>query len=171
VVPPGIKKLEIFPKKPAAISDTWRKSLPIKGTTEGVDVMVLFYPNLKLIGSIDNTGSPNGGTWSKATTKGFTFSTTQTIDVTVSAAAGIVFVSAGVAVKIGVSFTESWNSSETITFGMTVPAGQVGFLYQGTLRCQVLRFDPKTGTFSYVGPVGTYLTDVSKSTNTPLELE
>ncbi len=167
---PGEAKLEIFDKKPPAISDTWRKSLPIKATSDGVDVLVLYYPSLKLIGTHDSTGSKVSGSITKSTGSGFAFSSTQSITVGATVKATILLASINFSVEIGVSFTEEQSKTESVAYEMQVPAGEKGFLYQGTLKCQILRYDPKNGSFSYFGPEGSYLTDTSKTTDNPIKI-
>jgi hypothetical protein len=160
--------VKIFDARPPAVKDTFDQSLPKKSTTNEIQVIVLYAPDLQIIGSIDNTGSSTSTTYSQAVTEGFTFTTSQTLTITASLEVNIEVVKAGVSVAFALSFTEEWSSSRTITMTFDVPPGKKSFNYQGYMIAEILVYDAQTGTYSYQGGSARCLTNVLVSRETPL---
>ena len=148
-IPVKDTSVEIFDKRPAASAATFRKSLPLESTDEKASVMVLYAPDLKSIGSLDNQNSAATSTYSKSVTTGFSFSMSQGIKAGAEFEAGIVLVKGKVSVEVSLSFTETWNKSTTETISFTVPPSKKAFTYQGTIRSQVLEYDPSTDLYKY----------------------
>jgi len=67
----------------------------------------------------------------------------------VAAEAGVVFAKASFEFSFSISFTEQYSTSSTETVSFGVPAGQKAFLYQGTLRSRILRYDPAKDSYRY----------------------
>ena len=161
-------KVTIFPSRPPAVKDTFDQSIPIKSTTTELEVIVLYSPDLQIIGSIDNTASATTTTYSQAVTQGFTFTASQSLSVAASLEANFEVVKAGVTVTAEISFTEEWSKSSTISMSFEVPAGKKAFNYQGYIIAEILSYDTSSNTFSYKGGSARCLTNVLTSRDTPI---
>lgn len=148
-IPPKDTTVVIYDKEPPASADTFQHSLPITQLSNYLEVLVLFAPDLQLIGSVDNSNSKVGTTYAKSVTTGFTFSSTQTLGIKVGAEAGVVFAKASFEFSFSISFTEQYSRTSTETVSFAVPPGEKAFLYQGTLRSRVLRYDPSKDQYAY----------------------
>jgi hypothetical protein len=166
-IPPGPGKLKIFDSLPPADLDTFRQSLPTLSTTNYLQAIVLFAPELQNVGSIDNTTSAATTTYSQSVTSGFTFSTTQTFSAQLAVEASIEVVKASLTVGFSLSFTEQWSTSKTTTFQFSVPPGKRAFTYQGYLLTALLQYDASSGKCSYLSSAR-FLTDVLASSDAPL---
>jgi hypothetical protein len=165
---PKVSKVTIFNSLPPATADTFRQSLPKKSTSNFLDVIVLYAPNLQNVGSIDNTNSDTTTTYSSSVTSGFTFSTSQTISAEAYFEASAEVVKAGFKVGLSIAFTEQWSSSQTTEFSFSVPGGKKAFTYQGYLMSRVLRFDASTGNYNYLSEVGRFVTNILSTSDVPL---
>jgi hypothetical protein len=161
------KTIQIFDSRPGANESTFNQSLPKKFTTGAMEAIVLYSPNLRLLGSLDNTRSKAESTWEKAVSHGFTFETTQSISLETSVVATSGVVTGSFTYSIGVSFTQGVSKAESLTTSVTVPAGQKAFVYQGTLRSEVLRFTPSTNSYTWQEKAE-FLTDVLITSENPL---
>lgn len=170
-IPPRNKKLKIFDKLPPANQDTFDHGLPLIAKSDYVDVIILYAPDLEAIGSMDNSDSDLQSNYSKSVTSGFTFSMGQKIGVGAEFEAGVVFAKGKVSVNFELSFTEQWNNSQTEAIAFTTPGRSKGFLYQGYLLSQHLRFDPKDGSFKYIDSAGRFMTNILKTSDTPISGE
>lgn len=167
-IPPKSKKLKIFDQLPPANQDSFDQGLPLIAKDEFVDVIILFAPDLDSVGSIDNADSDVQTTYSKSITSGFTFSAGQKLTAGAKFEAGVVFAKGEFSISLEVSFTETWNNSQTETIGFSVPARKKAFNYQGYLLSRKLRFFPEGGTFAYVESEGRFLTNILKTTEKPI---
>lgn len=167
-IPPRTKKLKIFEQLPPANQDTFDQGLPLIAKDDFVDVIILYAPDLDSVGSIDNSDSDVQTTYSKSITSGFTFSMGQKLSVGAKFEAGVVFAKGEFSINLELSFTETWNNSQTETIGFSVPARKKAFNYQGYLLSRKLRFSPESGTFAYVESEGRFLTNVLKTTELPI---
>lgn len=167
-IPPRPTKVEIFTARPAPTEDTFLKSLPKVATQEKLQAIVLYAPNLQLIGSIDNTNSDVTTTYEKSLTSGFTFSMSQQLSVEANFDAGIVLAKGGVKIGLTFTFTEEWSSSTTESMSFSVPAGKKAFTYQGYLMAQILEYDARTDTYSYK-ETARLLSNILATSATPLE--
>jgi hypothetical protein len=165
---PKVSKVTIFNSLPPATADTFRQSLPKKSTTNFLDVIVLYAPNLQNVGSIDNTNSATTTTYSSSVTSGFTLSTSQTISAEAYFEASAEVVKAGFKIGLSIAFTEQWSSSQTTEFSFSVPGGKKAFTYQGYLMSRVLRFDAATGNYNYQPEVGRFVTNILSTSDVPL---
>ncbi len=166
-IPPKDTTVKIYDKQPPADADTFLHSLPITQVSDYLESIVLFAPDLQLIGSIDNTNSNVTTTYAKSVTTGFTFSSTQTLGIKVAAEAGIVFAKASFEFSFEISFTEQYSTQSTESVSFDVPPGEKAFLYQGTLRSRVLRYDPKKNLYSYQDEA-TFLTEIFDTFKVPI---
>lgn len=167
-IPPKSKKLKIFDQLPPPNQDSFDQGLPLMAKDDFVDVIILFAPDLESVGSIDNSDSDVQTTYSKSITSGFTFSMGQKLTAGAKFEAGVVFAKGEFSISLELSFTETWNNSQTETIGFSVPARKKAFNYQGYLLSRKLRFSPEGGTFAYVEPEGRFLTNVLKTTEKPI---
>ena len=166
-IPPAPAKLKIFDALPPADADTFRQSLPTLSTTNNLQAIVLYAPDLQNVGSIDNTTSAATTTYSQSVTSGFTFSTTQTFSAQMSVEASVEVVKASLTVGFSLSFTEQWSSSKTTTIQFSVPPGKLAFTYQGYLLSALLQYDASSGKYSYLSSAR-FLTDVLATSEAPL---
>lgn len=165
---PFSTEITVYDEKPPAIKDTFIHSMPLaQEQSDKIRAIVLYTPDLENIGCINNDGSNCSASYSKSTTSGFTFSTTQKIGVNAKFDASIIVAKAELSVNFEISFTEQWNESQTETISYTVPANSKAFLYQGYICCSILEFDVKTMTYSYKDE-GRFLTNVIASSPTPI---
>ncbi len=167
-IPPIKKKLKIFDQLPPANQDSFDQGLPLIAKDDFVDVLILYAPDLESVGSMDNTDSDIVSTYSKSVTSGFTFSMGQSLTVGAEFEAGVVFAKGKVSVELNVSFTETWNNSQTETIEFSCPGRKQAFTYQGYLLSRKLRFFPETQTFAYVESEGRFLTNILKTSDTPI---
>lgn len=130
--------------------------------------MVLFSPDLQNIGSIDNTHSQATSVYAKSVTTGFTLSSTQTIQIGAEFEAGIVLVKGKFTVGFSISFTEQYSKTTTETINFSVPPGEMAFTYQGTLRSQILEYDPAKDAYSYKSS-SLFLSPIMATTKDPIE--
>lgn len=168
-IPSKKKALKIFDKRPPAVKDTFARSLLKKAKTDELEAVVLYAPDLQIIGSIDNTKSSTTTTYSNSVTVGFTFSATQSLSITGSIEASIEVVKVGLSITLNLSFTEQWSKSDTVTMTFQVPPGKKAFNYQGYIMAETIVFDPNKDTYSYKGEVARCLTNVLTSSEIPLK--
>jgi hypothetical protein len=166
-IPPKDTTVKIYDQQPAADADTFLHSLPITEVSNYLDRLVLFAPDLQLIGSVDNTNSSVATTYAKSVTTGFTFSSTQTFGIKVAAEAGVVFAKASFEFSFSISFTEQYSRATTETVSFGVPQGQKAFLYQGTLLSRILRYDPAKNLYTYLEE-GSFLTTIFDTFKDPI---
>ena len=157
-------KVEIFTAIPPATRDTFNKSLPKSATTNQLEAIILFSPNLQNVGTIDNTNSDTTTTYEKSITSSFTFSTSQTF----SAEASAEVVKSGFKIGFSISFTEQWSSSNTESFSFSVGPGKKAFTYQGYLQARILRYNPVDDTFAYDNSIARFVTNIPSTSEVPL---
>ena len=165
---PKVSKVSIFNSLPPANEETFRKSLVIKSTSDCLDVIVLYAPNLQNVGSIDNTNSATTTTYSSSVTSGFTFSTSQSIGAEASFEASAEVVKVGFKISLSISFTEQWSSSQTTAFSFSVPGGKKAFTYQGYVLSRILRYDAASGNYNYLPEVARFVTNILSTSDIPL---
>lgn len=167
-IPPKHHELKIFDSRPPASENTFNRGLPVIAKEKYVEVIVLHSANLEEVGCLDNTNSDVTSKYSKSTTSGFTFSMSQTLSAELSFEANIEFVKAGLKIGFSLTFTETWNKSQTETIDYSVPAGKKAFVYQGYLRSSILRYNPDSDTYKYVDN-GRFLTNIFKTSDKPIQ--
>ncbi len=166
-IPAKDTSVEIYATRPPADATTFRRSLPLVADSQKAQVIVLFAPDLQSIGSVDNTRSQATSTYEKSVSTGFTFSMSQEINVSSEFEAGIVIAKGKVTVGFSLSFTEEWNTTTTETLSFAVPPGELAFTYQGTLRSQILEYDPAVDRYTYRSQAR-FLSPVMATTNEPI---
>ncbi|MCA9421884.1 MAG: hypothetical protein KC592_12760 [Nitrospira sp.] len=159
--------VEIYDKRPPADDDTFRKSLPLVADSQKAQVLVLFSPDLQNIGSIDNTHSKATSSYAKSVTTGFTSSSTEKFDIGSEFEAGIVLAKGKLKVGFSISFTQQSSTATTETINFSVPPGEKAFTYQGTLRSQILEYDPATDLYLYKEE-SRFLTPIMATTEEPI---
>lgn len=164
------QKTEIFLTKPPANGDTFRKSMFLEPTTKYIDAVVLYHTDMKLLHYLDNTDSKASTTYSLSVTKGFTFSMSQNILASMQFETDFLFEKNKITIQLSLTFSEAWNESTTETISMTVSGGEKAYLYQGTVRSAILRYDTEKMTFHYLGQPyeGKYLVGETKTTREPI---
>ncbi|MDC7872049.1 hypothetical protein TH60_21390 [Pantoea ananatis] len=160
--------VDIFAQLPPANRDTFNRSLPRTATTNQLEAIVLFAPNLQNIGVIDNTHSSATTTYEKSLTTGFTFTSSQTFSAEASFEASAEVVKAGVKIGFSISFTEEWSKSTTDTFSFSVGPNKKAFTYQGYLQARILRYNPADDSFAYVNSVARFVTNILTTSEVPL---
>ena len=164
------KKTEIFLTKPPANEDTFRKSMFLEPTTKYIDAVVLYQTDMKLLHCLDNTASTASTTYTLSVTEGFTYSMSQNILAGIQFETNFLFEKNKITIQLSLTFSEAWNKSTTETVSMTVNGGKRAFLYQGTVRSAILRYDAEKMSFHYLGyPYeGKYLVGETKTTEEPI---
>lgn len=165
---PKPHKLKVFESAPPANEETFLAGIPSKSTAESALSIILFSPNMQSLGSMDNTDSPASSTLAIAVTHGFKFSMSQTISFEETLGINIEIVTDQIKMGFSITFTEEWSTETTVTRTFTCPAGQLAFIYQGTLVFQILKLDAQSGQFSWLGSAGTAGTEAIKTTGTPI---
>jgi len=168
IISPISRKMKIFDKLPPPILDTFQQSLLKKSTTNTLEAIVLYAPDLKNIGCIDNTQSKAAASYAKAVTSGFTFSATQTFSTESSVEASVEVVKVGFKVGFSLSFNEQWSESITETVSFEVPAGEKAYLYQGYMLAKTLIQDNSNGTFRWGNETAKFVTNILATHETPL---
>jgi hypothetical protein len=166
--PPAKTQLKIFDTEPVPNQDTWNAAVKATSTAIQQLAVVLFSPNLQLIGSLDNSKSSASCDYQISVTRGFSFSATQGFAISEEIGVDIEVFTATISWELSLSFTEEWSESKTTTVTFSCPAGQKAFLYQGTLMSKLLSFDPATATFAWVGGATKVLTEIMVSSATPI---
>ncbi len=153
---PAKDTVKIFDKRPEANLETFVNSVPVLSETESADVLVMFAPSLELIGTMDNSGSQATSQLSVKVSRGFTFTMEQSLTLGASLKGVAKWenpfelgIEIALNLSLTLSFTESWNTTQEKAISFTCPPGVKTFVYQGVLQTQILRFDAKTGTYSY----------------------
>lgn len=165
--PPKNTTLTIYPNLPAATADTYQHSLPLNATTDKLQALVLFAPDLQEIGSIDNSTSSVTTSYSKSIMTGFSFSSTQSLGITAGFEVSVEVVKASVSVNFTISFTEQYSTQTTETVQFSVPGGKKAFLYQGTIRSRILEYDPVANTYSYK-EIGKFNSSIYATSDVPI---
>ncbi|MCP2256520.1 hypothetical protein LX15_000203 [Streptoalloteichus tenebrarius] len=165
---PGVK---IFPSRPPATEDTFRSGIPLQGSEDQARAIILYTPDLQIIGSIDNTNSDAETVWSRSVTTGFTFRVETSISVSVSAEVNVEFVKAGLTVTSSLTFSSEWSKSVTDTMQFSVPAKARVFTYQGYIWSEILTFDTHSQQYGWSneGPARC-LTNVLATSRDPLPI-
>ncbi len=148
-IPPRDNSVKIYTSLPPADHDTFIHSLPLVNKADYLESIVLYAPNLQLIGTVDNTNSSVATSFSKSVATGFSFSSTQSLSFKFGFEAGVVFAKASFSFTFSFSFTEQYSTTTTETVDFAVPAGEKAFLYQGTLRSRIIRYDPIKDKYEY----------------------
>lgn len=164
------KKTEIFLTKPPASEDTFRKSMFLEPTAKYIDAVVLYHTDMKLLHCLDNTASTASTSYTLSVTEGFTYSMSQNIIAGMQFETNFIFEKNKITIQLSLTFSESWNKTTTETVSMTVGGGEKAFLYQGTVRSAILRYDAEKMTFHYLGQPyeGKYLVGETKTTREPI---
>lgn len=148
-IPPVVRKIPIFDQKPAASYETFCQGIPEISDAEHAKSILLYCPDLVLINSIDNTGSPAEVSYELSVTKGFSNASSISFGEEVNVEAGCEFLKMGVKFNMNLSFNSESSFSTTETISYSVPAGEKAYLYQGVVQYAVLVMDMETGTLSY----------------------
>jgi hypothetical protein len=169
IPPPPQSTLKIFESDPGPATDVVFKQGILSTNTANESLsIILFSPNLQLVASMDNTQSQATSTYTTSVSRGFTFSATQSVSITNEVGVNIEVVSAKTSVTFALSFTEQWNTTDTITISFSCPPGQQAFVYQGTLMSKVMSFSAANAQYSWTGAAGKALTEVLVTTATPI---
>lgn len=102
----------------------------------------MFAPDLESIASVDNSSKNSVASYLKSVATGFSFTATQSLSITAGFEVTIEVVKASLSVTLSIGFSEQWSTVTTETIDFSVPPGKKGFLYQGTLKSRILRYDP-----------------------------
>jgi len=152
---------KIFDSMPGPTSDTFDAGLKATVGSDGKDYSIIIYsPNLHLVGSLDNTGSDSSSSYSTSITHGFTFSMSQSLSISSTVGVSIEIVTASVTTTFSLSFSETWNTSETKSVSVDCPAGKRAFIYQGVLNSRVMIYDADTGEYAWHTQEGKAMTEV-----------
>lgn len=164
------QKTEIFLTKPPENEDTFRKSMFLEPTAKYIDAVVLYHTDMKLLHCLDNTKSTASTTYTQSVTKGFTYSMSQNIMAGMEFETNFLFEKNKIKIQLSLTFSESWNTTTTETVSFTVNGGERAYLYQGTVRSAILRYDAEKMTFHYLGQPyeGRYLVGETKTTREPI---
>ena len=173
VIPPKpTKEFKIFVDLPLPDQDTFDQALPTSvDENENIQRMVFYSPNFVNIGTLDNTEGSASTTFQKTFSRGFSSSNSTTLGYKSSAEATVGFFKASIEMSLSVTFTESWNESQSQTTSFTVPAGKRSFLYQGTLLGIILKWNgrgPEAENFEYVGSPFLTETPVAMTSDKPI---
>lgn len=165
-IPIRRKKTEIFLTKPPENADTFRKSMFLKPTAKYIDAVVLYHTDMKLLHFLDNTDSSASTTYTLSVSKGFTYSMSQNISAGMEFETDFLFEKNKITIQLSLTFSETWNKMTTETLSFTVNGGERAYLYQGTVRSAILRYDAEKMTFHYLGRPyeGNYLVGETKTT-------
>ncbi len=167
---PTPTNIKIFPKLPPADANTFNNSLIVNSTEQYTEVAVLYEPDLQAVGVLDNTESEASSSYSKTVTTGFSFTASQSINISTTVGVNFEVVTASFTFGVTISFSETTTKSTAVTIQANVPAGKKAFLYQGTLNTIVLRLNDATGDYHYMS-AGRYLTDALTTSRTPLTVQ
>lgn len=164
------KKTEIFLTKPPANEDTFCKSMFLEPTAKYIDAVVLYHTDMKLLHFLDNSDSTATTTYSLSVSKGFTYSMSQNILAGMQFETDFLFEKNKITIQLSLTFSETWNKTTTETISITVGGGEQAYLYQGTVRSAILRYDAEKMTFHYLGRPyeGNYLVGETKTTREPI---
>lgn len=164
------KKTEIFLTKPPANEDTFCKSMFLEPTAKYIDAVVLYHTDMKLLHFLDNSDSTATTTYSLSVSKGFTYSMSQNILAGMQFETDFLFEKNKITIQLSLTFSETWNKTTTETISITVGGGEQAYLYQGTVRSAILRYDAEKMTFHYPGRPyeGNYLVGETKTTREPI---
>jgi hypothetical protein len=166
-IPPVDATVKIYDQAPPASADTFQHSLPVVQVADYLDVLVMYAPDLQVVGSVDNSNSSVATSYTKSITTGFTFSSTQTIGFKAGFEAGVVFAKASFEITFAISFTEQYSKTTTEAVSFAVPSGQKAFLYQGLLQTRILRYDPAHNTYTYMDSAS-FLTNIFDTFQNPI---
>lgn len=160
------KKTEIFLTKPPENEDTFRKSMFLEPTAKYIDAVVLYHTDMKLLHFLDNTDSTASTTYTLSVSKGFTYSMSQNILAGMEFETNFLFAKNKITIQLSLTFSETWNKTTTETISITVNGGEKAYLYQGTVRSAILRYDAEKMSFHYLGQPyeGRYLVGETKTT-------
>lgn len=164
------KKTEIFLTKPPENEDTFSKSMFLEPTAKYIDAVVLYHTDMKLLHLLDNTDSTASTTYTQSVSKGFTYSMSQNIIASMQFETDFLFEKNKITIQLSLTFSESWNKTTTESISITVKGGEKAYLYQGTVRSAILRYDAEKMTFHYLGRPyeGNYLVGETKTTKEPI---
>lgn len=165
--------LKIFEKLPPAIKETFHSGIPLGYIKETVQVMILYSPDLQLLGYYDNTkcdttGSQIATSYSITNSSGFTFTFGQKISAEINFEVNVTFGKFSTKFGLELSFSEQWNTSQAETIQFSVPAGKKAYVYKGILKACVLKYDPKDGKYSYSDEKGRFKTNHVMTVEEPL---
>ena len=166
--PPNQHVLHVFNDLPDANEDTFYSGVRLTDLSGETRSLVLYRPNLQIIGSIDNSSSDFVTQYEVSVTQGFSFSATQGLEISQEIGGSFVFGSASISTTFSLSFTEQWHEETTKTISFTCPARKMGYLYQGTLFCQVLFLDTEGIGYKWSNEPGKALTQVVVTSEAPL---
>jgi hypothetical protein len=166
-IPPD-NEVTIFTEFPPATVDTFNSSLPLISKSTYIDHMVMYAPDVETIASIDNTSSGSNATYLKSVATGYSFTANQNISITAGFEVTSGFVKGSLSLTFSFGFSEQWSTLTTETINFTVPAGKKAFLYQGTLKSRILRYDPSLNTYTYMED-GMLKTTVFAVSDTPID--
>lgn len=164
------QKTEIFLTKPPANENTFCKSMFLEPTAKYIDAVVLYHTDMKLLHFLDNIDSMASTTYTLSVSKGFTYSMSQNILAGMQFETDFLFEKNKITIQLSLTFSETWNKATTETISITVGGGEQAYLYQGTVRSAILRYDAEKMTFHYLGRPyeGNYLVGETKTTREPI---
>jgi hypothetical protein len=123
---------------------------------------------LQLVASLGNTQSGATTSYSTAVSRGFTFSTTQSLSISEEVGVNIEIVTEKTTVTFALSFTEEWTTTETKTISFECPPGKKAFVYQGTLMSKLMTFSADTAQYTWASAPSKALTEVVVTTELPI---
>ena len=167
-IPPPSTSLTIFPTMPPEVQDTFSKGVPALGTNNQQIALILFSPNLQIVGSMDNSNSDATCSYQLSVSTGFTFSATESFSISEKVGVSIEIVTEEVTTTFALSFTQQWNTTRTETMTFNCPAGKKAFVYQGTLMSRQLAFNAQTGQFAWTSAPASVLTELLLTSRTPI---
>jgi hypothetical protein len=169
IPPPPENTVKIFEADPGpATQAIFNQGIPSTNTSDESLAIVLFSPNLQLIASLDNTQSGASITYTTSVSRGFNFSTTQSISLSEEVGVNIEIVTEKTTVTFAISFTEEWTTTETKTISFECPPGKKAFVYQGTLMSKLAKFSAQTAQYSWVSAPAKALTEVVVTSELPI---
>lgn len=167
--PPPAHELKIFDSMPTSLDETvFNAGIPATATQAEQLAIILYSPNLQLIASLDNTESKVTSSYTTSVTTGFTFTASQSISITEEIGVNIEIVTEKTSITMALSFSESWSKSTTQSMTFSCPPGELAFVYQGTLFSRVLELNSSTAAYDWHSPASRALTQVLKTSKTPI---
>ncbi|MFT6271070.1 MAG: hypothetical protein ACJAVV_003910 [Alphaproteobacteria bacterium] len=169
IPPRAPEQLQVYSTLPEATEEVFRNAIPLVGADgEQASKLVLYAPNLVSVGSLDNTNAEGSTTFSKSITSGFSATTGISLTNTLSMEFSVEFFKAKLETSIGMSFSNTWNTSTTQTATFSAPKDALVFLYQGVIMTRKIIFFPATFEYKWADTAGSLDTNVIKTTSTPI---
>ncbi|MEI6894468.1 MAG: hypothetical protein V5789_07515 [Colwellia sp.] len=168
-IPVRTDHIRVYETLPSPSREVFENSIPLTGQSDkSVPRLCLYEPNLKSVGTLDNTNAKGETTFSKTISSGFNFTSSQKIGGKVTFSVGVLFKIAGAEASIELSFTESWNTTETQTSTFKAPSGALVYLYQGIMSHRIINLNLDDTTYSWSDELSILDTNVIKTSSVPL---